>query len=368
MKMQKIWAGVALAAAVVFGSTVQAEHPYGLEEGALKLSSPGPLAFGPDGILFVGDPKAATVYAVDTKDNAQTPMVVQIKIEDVASKVAETIGGTSADVMIDDVAVNPKSGNTYLAVHSQSKPEVSLLKVDTNGSISKVDMEKIAYSKLELPNAPEDKVSGEGRRQRNPRMESITDIAFMQGRLLVSGLSNAKSASSVRELAFPFSDSAESSSVEIFHGAHGRAEDNSAIRTFVPFMIEGKPSLLAGYTCTPLVRFPVEALEDGKKVRGTTVAELGNWNSPIDMIVYDKEGATYLLLANTARGVMKISTKDIARAEGIENKIDGTAGQEFETVEALKGVIQLDKFNDKYAVVLVKSESGALTLQTVILP
>ncbi len=78
-------------------------------------------------------------------------------------------------------------------------------------------------------------------------------------------------------------------------------EDYAAIRTFVPFTIDGQPSLLAGFTCTPLVRFPLEGLK-GEKVRGTTVAELGNRNTPLDMVVYEKGGEKFLLMTNSPAG------------------------------------------------------------------
>ena len=80
----------------------------------------------------------------------------------------------------------------------------------------------------------------------------------------------------------------------------------------MPYQIEGEPHLLAAYTCTPLVKFPVAELKPGTQVKGTTIAELGNRNRPLDMIVYEKDGKDYLLLANSSRGVMKITTDGIA--------------------------------------------------------
>ena len=68
----------------------------------------------------------------------------------------------------------------------------------------------------------------------------------------------------------------------------------------MPFNVGGEPQILAAYTCTPLVTFPVSSLKAGKKVRGKTVAELGNRNQPLDMIVYEKGGKQYLLLSNIA--------------------------------------------------------------------
>ena len=133
----------------------------------------------------------------------------------------------------------------------------------------------------------------------------------------------------------------EESGVQIFHAAHGRDEDYSAMRTFVPLKIDGEPSLLAAYVCTPLVKIPLKQLKSGgEKVKGTTVAELGNRNRPIDMITYKKGGAEYLLLSNSARGVMKITTKGLSENEGLTERVSGggTAGQTYETIKSLAGV------------------------------
>ena len=118
-----------------------------------------------------------------------------------------------------------------------------------------------------------------------------------------------------------------------------------------------------------LVRKVEEAISSGDKVRGTTIAELGNRNQPLDMITYRQNDQDYLLLANSARGVMKISTDDINRAQGIEERVGGggTAGQEYETIADWQGVVQLDRLNDTQAVVLVQGDSSA-DLKTLPLP
>ena len=161
-----------------------------------------------------------------------------------------------------------------------------------------------------------------------------------ENKVLVSGLSSATSPSTVRELNFPFADSDKGIGVEIYHAAHGKSEDYAAMRTFVPIMIDGEPSILAAYVCTPLVKIPLKELEaSGEKVKGTTVAELGNMNRPLDMIAYQKEGADYLLLSNSARGVMKITTAGLKENKGLTEpgKGGGTAGQTFEAVASMVG-------------------------------
>jgi hypothetical protein len=201
------------------------------------------------------------------------------------------------------------------------------------------------------------------------RNDSITDLAFVDGHVIASGLVNAKSGSSVQDFPFPFDKKGEVASLEIYHGAHGKLEDNAPIRAFIPFNIGGQPHLLAGFQCTPLVKFPIGAVDDGKQIKGTTVAELGNRNQPIDMVAYEKDGENYILIANTARGVMKVSTKDIDKNPGITEPVKGggTAGQTYEKIDELTGVVQLDKLDDSRAVVVIDTQ-GELALKTVPLP
>ena len=110
------------------------------------------------------------------------------------------------------------------------------------------------------------------------------------------------------------------------------------MRTFVAYEIKGEPYLLAAYTCTPLVKIPVSELKPGAHVKGTTIAELGNRNRPLDMIVYQKDGKDYLLLANNSRGVMKIPTEGADATEAITARVAGTKGLGYETIQGMKGV------------------------------
>ncbi|MCA9079616.1 MAG: hypothetical protein KDA58_03615 [Planctomycetaceae bacterium] len=351
--------------AVLCAASVASADQYGLEPGELKLQSANVLAFGPAGILFVGDAKAAEIVAIQTGDKPGDPAQVNHSIAGLDQKIADQLVVPKAEIL--DLAVNPLSGHLFVSVGTAKGPQLVML--DGSGAIVPLDLSNIAHAKMGIPHAPEDKVTGEGRRARNNRMSSVTDLAFVEGQLLVSGMSDGPVASTVRSFAFPFAAKVEATGLEIYHGAHGQLESLSPIRTFVPFMIDGKPNVLAGFVCTPLVKFPVSAISSGDKVRGTTIAELGNRNQPLDMITYRQNDQDYLLLANSARGVMKISTDDINRAQGIEERVGGggTAGQEYETIADWQGVVQLDRLNDTQAVVLVQGESSA-DLKTLPLP
>ena len=136
-------------------------------------------------------------------------------------------------------------------------------------------------------------------------------------------------------------------------------------------MINGEPNVLGAYVCTPLVRIPVKELAaSGEKVKATTVAELGNRNQPLDLITYQKDGSEFLLLSNSARGVMKISTVGLKDNKGLTEPVSGggTAGQSFDTIDSFAGVVQMDKLNESSALVLVQAEGGPQNLKTVMLP
>lgn len=353
------------------GAAVQAADQYGLTKGAPDLKSIGALAFGPAGILFAGDSQSGAVFALQTGDASGDPSAARYDIPGLNVKIAEVLGADSQSVAIADLAVNPLSGNVYVSVMAGGQP--ALIRVAGN-EVSRVALQDIPFAKAQLVDVPADRTEGEGPRARNPRTATITDLAFVDGYVLVAGMSSSADPSAVRSIEFPFSDVKPGASLEIYHGAHGRVENNATVRTFVPFIINGEPNVLAGFTCTPLVRFPLSELKPGEKVRGTTVAELGNRNQPLDMIVYQKEGKTWLLSANTTRGIMKINTERIGENPGINEPIrgGGTAGQPYERVDerdpAWKGVVQLDKLNDELAVVLVQTDGGALNLKSLPLP
>jgi hypothetical protein len=198
-------------------------------------------------------------------------------------------------------------------------------------------------------------------------MQTITDLAYVDGRIFVAGLSNEEFSSKLRSIPFPFAEAGAGTSVEIFHGSHGRFETNSPIRTFVAYKIKEQQNILAAYTCTPLVAFPVKDLQAGAKVTGKTIAELGAGNSPLDMIVYQKDGKNYILLNNSARGVMKITADGLDTYQPITAHTEIT-GVPYTTIEGLKGVQHLDKYDSQNALLLIRGEGGSLDLKTVALP
>jgi hypothetical protein len=338
-----------------------------LKKGSPDLKSAGALTFGPQGILFVGDSTGAAVFAFDTGDRTPSSSAGAFKIEGIGEKIASMLGTTSQNMLINDLATNPISGKAYIAVSRGKGPEATpvVVRADRSGKIEALSLADIGFAKAPLPNPPDPSAQERGQ---NLRGEAITDLAYVDGKLLVAGLSNEEFSSRLLAIPFPFSETGQGASIEIFHGSHGRFETKSPVRTFVPFKVGGEQQILAAYTCTPLVKFPVSDLKPGTHVKGTTVAELGNRNRPLDMIVYQKSGKDFLLLANNARGIMKISTDGLDKAEAITSPVADVKGQKYETIGDLKGIVQLDVLDKDNALVLVQTGEGAFNLESIPLP
>jgi hypothetical protein len=195
-----------------------------MKVGTPDLKSAGPLAFGPDGILFVGDALGAAVFAIDTNDTKKNANNSKLSLAGIDKKIADMLGTTADDILINDMAVNPASGVIYLSISRGRGPDAIpvILQIDGQGNLKLFELKDVTFSKAELTNAPENRETGEGRRRGNQRLESITDIMFKDGRVFIAGLSNEEFASKLRSVEFPFHSDIAETSIEILNVAHGQ--------------------------------------------------------------------------------------------------------------------------------------------------
>ncbi len=332
-----------------------------------ELKSATALAFAPNGVLLVGDSLGGAVWAFETGDTAPAGEGA-VHVEDLTGKIAALLGTTADQIRVPDIAVNPASGNVYLAVArgAGADAEALILKVDRAGSITELDQDATPHS-FDRAGRPAGRGQARPARQRHCAPTPSPTWASSTARCVVAGLSNEEFASTLRAIPYPFSTVDKGAAIEIWHGAHGQYETNAPIRTFIPYEFDGKPEILASYTCTPLVRIAVDKLTPGAKVMGMTIAELGNMNRPLDMIAYRKDGVDHILMANSNRGVMKLDASDLGSYHQITDKIQGTKGVPYETIAALEGVRRLDRFDDDHALAMIAT-GEALNLTTIALP
>ena len=355
----------------------------GLEQGQVVLHSAGPITFGPAGILFVADNAAATVYAVDVADPGPAGGAEPFDLADVDARVGSFLGCEPGDVTLKDMAVHPQSQNVYLSVlrgHGEAAQPVLVRISRADGAIADVPLDDVPFAAVAIDDAPAEgderldttlPLGDEGeevqfaslkiRLLRQPvRTATVTDMAYAAGELLIAGLSNEEFSSKLRRIPFPFSAETTGSSLEIFHVSHGKWETAAPIRAFVPY--DGGASILASYTCTPVVHFRLADLADGAKAVGRTVAELGPVNQPLDMVSFTQDGEEYLLVANSAHGLVKIACRDIDRQPPLTEPKQ-PVGVPWETKD-WQGIRRLANLGDSYVLALQSDDAGRQQLRS----
>src|ERR1700735_3735200 len=358
-------------------------NEFRVEPGRVSLRSAGPITFGPAGILFVADNAAATVFAVDVADPGPAGGGEPFDLEDVDARVGSCLGCGPGDITIKDMAVHPLSHNVYLSVrrgNGEAAQPVLMRITVADGAIGDVPLDEVPFAAVAIGDAPgEDDerldttlpLGDEGeemqfgtlkiRLLRQPiRTAPVTDMAYAGGALLIAGLSNEEFSSRLRRIPFPFSAGIVGSSLEIFHVSHGKWETAAPIRAFVPY--DGGASVLASYTCTPVVHFRLADLTDGAKAVGRTVAELGAVNQPLDMVSFVQDGEEYLLVANSAHGPVKMACRDIDSQPALTEP-QQPVGVPRETKD-LQGIRRLANTGATHVLVLQSDDEGRQHLRS----
>lgn len=332
-------------------------------EGDTQIASINALSFGPEGILFIGDSKNAAIYAIDTKDVSAKEKAADLNMGDFDTRIAASLGTTVNNIKITDMAVNPISKAIYFSVNITDGTPIILR---LNGeAFENISLKKASYSKIELNSAVG--VDDKDDRGRALRHWAISDMMYHKGKVMVSGLSNKEFRSTFRSIPFPFTDAQDFASLEIWHAAHGRFETYAPIKAFNVINIEGEDHLIAGYTCTPLVLFPMKDLKGKNHIKGRTVAELGGGNSPLDMIVFEKDGKPKFFMSNSSRPIMRIDYDDIVNfKESLTEEVKEFAATDGITYDNLPFVYvkQMDNLDKENVVFLHLDSEGDLVLRS----
>ncbi len=347
------------------------------------MASAGPITFGPGGILFLADNSGARVVAVDVADPGPATAAEPFDLADVDTRIGSYLGCDADDVDIRDMAVHPVSHNVYLSVQRGrgEDGQAVLIRISVpDGAVADVPLSQVPMAEAAIGDAPEaddertDVTLGQGEEvtfsgrtirilRRPVRTSTITDMIYVggdTGTLLVAGLSNEEFSSRLRQIPFPFGSGTTGSSLEIFHVSHGKWETHAPIRTFVSY--DNGASILASYTCTPVVHFPLAELTPGAKVVGRTVAELGAMNQPLDMVSFTDEGEQYLLVSNTSHGLIKIAGRDIDGQSPLTTPTE-PVGVPRETKD-LQGISRLANLNGGYVLALQADDNGRRQLRS----
>ena len=256
------------------------------------------ITFDDAGTLYVGDSGTGTITALVPPDATNPDAAMGYNLRNVDTGLAEVLGTTPSNVRVKDLTVHPTTKEVYLAVGRVTGDAYAsgIAIVNQAGDIRLLDP-TLTGDSVDIPFAPTDEFLFY--REFPSRDLSFTDLQVYNDRLIVAGMSNADFASTLWTLPLPFDGTSAVTTTEIYHAIHGQLETRAPIRTMAVMNLNGEDHLVAAYTCTPLVVFPVDDIVDGSEIRGKTIGELGYGNTPGDMVAFeasDQGGNTFEVL------------------------------------------------------------------------
>ena len=214
--------------------------------GSPEVASVKALTMGPDNILFIGDNDGMKVIAIDLANEKSSAITGEIEINNLDQKLAEMFGTDRSSIQVEDLVVSRELGQVFFSVSVKSgdEKEYIVMTIDGNQKLREFSLENVRYSEIALKDAPnEDATLWRGK----SRTYTITDMAYAEGELIVSGLSNEEFASSLRRIPFPFTDDFSTTGLQVYHVSHGKNETHAPVYRFLPYKLNNQMHIIAGY-------------------------------------------------------------------------------------------------------------------------
>ncbi|MGB0579233.1 MAG: hypothetical protein ACPGVU_05975 [Limisphaerales bacterium] len=229
-----------------------------------------------------------------------------------------------------------------------------------DGSIGHLSLDKVKHAVVPLPKGDKSPV------------DLITDLAWAGDRLVAAARCNEAFRSKIFSTtgALEHGKTGQLFSAETYHVSHRKWETRAPMSVLIPFKEDGKQYIVGAFSYTPVVKYPIDDLQPGAKIKGISMIELGSGNRPLDMFAYSKGGKASVL-ANTFR--FHHSRKPFGPSPYWATRFDQDllAGHEkvnktavhrlrpetkrIELIEAYHGVVQMDRLNNQTAIALRKA-------------
>jgi hypothetical protein len=319
------------AAATAVAATAGSLAPTGAEaksplKASKRVQSISAMTFAPDGRLVVADWRSGALHAL-ALPAMQSTRETSFNVLDLSDRVAKAyrLEPSALRVTASALRVDGQVAVLALALGRKADAPTGLALVDTKGSVTALDLDAAWVATQALDRAPGDATLWS---KQPARSLLVTDLKAYRNELIVAGLTNSSFDSTLRRVPYPFAGAGSAVAVEMYHAVHNQIETRAPVRAFNVIDVAGQPTLLAAYTCTPLVTVPMADLKDGARVRGKTIAELGFGNSPLDVVPFSIEHqgqkSDWVLVANSAKAADLISLPDIvkaAQADGLSQPV-----------------------------------------------
>jgi hypothetical protein len=355
-----------LACLVLLGLTafVQAE------QGNPKIKTIDAIAFGPDGLLLIGSgAQVVTVETGDTKPAKATPAPIDIANAD--KEIAGLLGLTAKDIQILKLAVNPASRKAYLAVRSLKTKQDVLLTIN-GAKFAEVPLEDVKFTRYPL--TVDDKA-----------ITQLNDVAWIGGRIIAATKAGDTFGSRVFAINPFVKDGLVSFGTETFHTGHNKMETKAPLVCLMPYEEDGKTNVVGAFTCTPIVKYPLGDMKPESKVKGITVVELGQGNTPRSMFSYEKGGKKFILISVARNNkkpafdfpsgywVARVDYDLLKETTAVNEKAPWRVGGQIKAGDRVTvatdffGTHQMAKLDDTRALV-IREEKGGMSLRTLTLP
>ena len=361
MKKSKLISYLAGATALATAQAALAEAP--MSATVLEFADPT--------TLFVADSAGAAIHAYTLPEMEAATGSMAYSFEGFSGALAETLGVAETEIIFNDLAVNPATQAAFVSLSAASQPAVVM--VTPNGTITPIDLASLPSTSTELATAPDDGVTFW--RDIPSATLTVTDLDYASGTLFVSGLSTGEFASTLSQIPFPFGDAAKTASVEIYHAVHDQMETRAPIRAMEVVDLDGVQTVVAAYTCTPLVTLPTASLTDGSHVTGNTIAELGYGNTPLEVLsfdVYNREGnaSPFIMVVNRELQANLIPLEAVAaaaNAPGLAEPVSMGMEAGVDTIQTpMSGVYQAADQDPQFLLALKRNlDTGAMDLVSI---
>ena len=346
------------------------------------LKSAGSLAFGSEGTLFVGDSRGYQVMAYDVSGvlSDQSEYVLgrpetfegRTIIDDLRGTLGDMMAAPADQIAVNDLVVHGATGQIFLSGHRGLGPDaMPFIAYVDDGDLMLLDLVSLESASHALQSPVGDATLEFGQPAES---YAITDIDYFEGEIFIAGVSGESFDSTLRRVTYPFDGSEAETQIEIWHAVHAQWETRAPIIAQTIAQVDGEPTLIAVYACTPLVRIPLTDLQDGAQIRGEMIGELGYGNTPIDIIPFTNpmDQSANVLVTHTHRSANQISLAAIGSAEPMPVEVGnnfGPAGLTGFQIPAV-GIEHIAMINEGWAAAVRPDPSNpdVLQLHTVLSP
>lgn len=304
--------------------------------------------FDAKGGLYAADANKGRIIEL-TLDEKKAE-AVEVKVDDLADRLAKALGAEAGKFQINDIAVHPVSHAVFVAAQG------GIVRVGAKGEATKLDLSKAKVMGL-------------------PKGCTALDLVVTPKGLVVSSMKSDKSwTSRLHAIALPLKgDTAPEAETELYHVTHGAWETEAPLNSMTWRTVDGKEYIYGSTMCTPVVRLPLdEVFAKKEKIKLQTICELGGGMSPMGMAIFSRDKKETLLVAvdGAETGTFKVEPGFLTESAALDKKAADMNQGKVEGIALLKGweqVHEIAVLDDKRAVVL-KGDGAKAVLASVELP